>query len=217
LNPTLLVAIDGAAGSGKSTLARALARALGVPYVNTGLMYRALTAVAVARDVDPDDEGSLVELMGTLRFSLAGDSPAELSVDGLHEWPSPVGAEVEAAVSRVSRHPLIRALMRDVQRELGRDGGVMEGRDIASVVFPDAPVKIYLVADPAVRARRRAAERSGERAIEALHTRDRTDSRVNPFTAQPGAAVIDTTHLDVERTLAAALDIVHRRLPEVGT
>jgi cytidylate kinase len=217
LNPALLVAIDGAAGSGKSTLARALARAIGVPYVNTGLMYRALTAAAVARDVDADDEGSLVELMGTLRFSLAGDSPAELSVEGLHEWPSPIGPEVEAAVSRVSQHPLVRALMRDAQRELGRDGAVMEGRDIASVVFPEAPVKIYLVAHSAVRARRRAAERSGDRAIEALHARDRTDSRVNPFTAQPGAAVIDTTHLDVEQTLASALEIVRGRLPGVGT
>ncbi len=217
MNSALLVAIDGAAGSGKSTLARELARAIGVPYVNTGLMYRALTAAAVARDVDPDDEGSLVELMGTLRFSLVGDSPPELSIEGSKRWPSLIGPEVEAAVSRVSRHPLVRSLMRDAQRDLGRDGAVMEGRDIASVVFPEAPVKIYLVADPAVRARRRAAERPGERTIEELHARDRTDSRVNPFTAQPGAAVIDTTHLDLERTLAAALDVVRGRRPGVGT
>jgi cytidylate kinase len=217
LSPAAVIAIDGAAGSGKSTLARSLARAIGVPYVNTGLMYRALTAVAVARGMDPDDEGALIELMGTLRFSLVGDSPAELSIEGSHEWPSLIGPEVEAAVSRVSRHPRVRALMRDAQRALGRQGAVMEGRDIASVVFPDAPVKIYLVADSTVRARRRAAERVGNRTIEALHARDRTDSRVNPFIAQPDATVIDTTRLDVEGTLAAALDIVRGRLPGVAT
>jgi cytidylate kinase len=216
MSPPLIVAIDGAAGSGKSTLARALALAIGLPYVNTGLMYRALTAAAVARDVDPDDEESLVQLMGTLRFFLAGASPPELSIEGSRAWPSPIGPEVEAAVSRVSHHPLVRALMRDAQRQLGREGAVMEGRDIASVVFPEAPVKIYLVADADVRARRRAAERPGERAVEALHARDRTDSAVNPFTAQPGAAIIDTTHLDVGATLAAALDVIRGVRPEVG-
>ena len=216
MSPATVIAIDGAAGSGKSTLARSLARAIGVPYVNTGLMYRALTAAAVALGIDPDDEGSLVEVMETLRFSLAGDSPAELSIESSPEWPSLIGPEVEAAVSSVSRHPRVRTLMRDAQRELGLHGAVIEGRDIASVVFPDAPVKLYLVADSTVRARRRAAERFGERTIEALHARDRTDSRVNPFTAQPGAAVIDTTNLDVEGTLAVALDIVRERLPGVA-
>ena len=215
-----VIAIDGAAGSGKSTLARGLARATGLPYVNTGLMYRALTVAALECGVEPEDEEALAALMSTLRFGLAGADPAELSIEGSAGSPSPAsltGPEVEATVSAVSRHPRVRELMRDVQRTLGREGAVMEGRDIASVVFPEAPLKIYLVADPAIRADRRAAERPGERIDDALLARDAIDASVNAFEPQPDAVVIDTTALDVDATVAAALEIVRARLPEVLT
>jgi CMP/dCMP kinase len=220
VNRASVIAIDGAAGSGKSTLARGLARATSLPYLNTGLMYRALTVAALERGVDSEDEEELAALMSTLRFRLAGADPVELSIEGSTGSPS-LGSltspEVEATVSTVSRHPRVRALMRDVQRTLGREGAVMEGRDIASVVFPEAPLKIYLVADPSVRARRRAAERPGERIDDALLARDTIDASVNAFEPQPDAVVIDTTTLDVDATVAAALEIVRARLPEVVT
>jgi len=216
MRPPRVIAIDGAAGSGKSTLARGLARATRLAYVNTGLMYRALTVAALARRADPDDEEALAELMKTLRFSLAGAAPPELSIEGSPSMALLTSPAVEATVSRISRHPGVRALMRDAQRTLGHAGAVMEGRDIASVVFPDAPVKIYLVADPEVRARRRAAERPGDRIDEALRARDAIDASVNAFEPQPDAVIIDTTGLDVEGTIAAALEVVRERLPEIG-
>jgi len=220
VSPASVIAIDGAAGSGKSTLARGLARVTGLPYLNTGLMYRALTVAALERGVDPEDEEELAALMSTLRFRLSGVDPVELSIEGSGGSPSlasMTSPEVEATVSAVSRHPRVRALMRDVQRTLGREGAVMEGRDIASVVFPEAPLKIYLVADPAVRTGRRAAERPGERIDDALLARDTIDASVNAFEPQPDAVVIDTTTLDVDATVAAALEIVRARLPEVAT
>ena len=208
MNPRV-VAIDGAAGSGKSTLARALARSLGVPYVNTGLMYRGLTAAALRSGVDQEDEQGLVSLLKALRFSLSGESPPELVVEGYPEDALTAPA-VETAVSTVARHPAVRERMRVLQRSLGRDGAVMEGRDIATVVFPDASVKLFLVADEAERTARRARERSADPAdvAEALRLRDARDARTNPLEAAPGAIVIDTGAVDIETALAAALRIV---------
>ena len=203
----MIVAVDGAAGSGKSTLARGLARALDVAYVNTGLMYRALAAASIRSDIDPDDGERLVDLARGLRFSLGGDDPAELQVEGYgpNDLTTP---EVESRVSLVSRHPAVRTLMRDLQRALGMDGAVMEGRDIATVVFPDAPLKLFLEADPDRRAGRRADERgSAEDEVRtALHQRDAKDARTTPLEPAPGAVVIDTTDLSIEQTLDAALE-----------
>jgi cytidylate kinase len=206
----MIIAIDGAAGSGKSTLARGLARTLGLPYVNTGLMYRALTCAALEGGVDADDERGLKEVARDLRFTLAGARPRELSIEGLSPGADLQSTLVEAAVSQVSRHPRVRSLMRELQRKLGKGGVVMEGRDIASVVFPDADVKLYLVADADVRERRRSEERSGDPSAPKLGSRDRKDAAVNPFVPQPGAVVIDTTDVDVEETLRAAIDVVAR-------
>ena len=211
-----LIAIDGAAGSGKSTLGRGLALALGLPYVNTGSMYRALTLAALEAGVGLDDEVALADLMRTLRFTLSGGPASELLIEGSPPFPALMGADVDAAVSIVARHPQIRALMRDEQRRLGGGGAVMEGRDIASAVFPQAPLKIYLVADPAVRAERRSAELEAPRVAEALRARDEIDAGVNPFAPQPDAVVIDTTSLDVEATLATALREARERMPEVA-
>jgi cytidylate kinase len=212
-----VVAIDGAAGSGKSTLARRLAVELGLPHVNTGAMYRALTLAALRREVDVEDAVTLTMLVDTLDFTLSppgySDEPGELWIDGA---PPPEGlgsAEVEANVSAVAKHPEVRAVMRAAQRALGEGGAVMEGRDIGTAVFPDAPVKIFLVAEAQERAGRRVEERGAEEVAGALHERDRRDARVNPLVPAEDAVVIDTSDLDVDGTLRAALAIIAERAP----
>jgi cytidylate kinase len=212
-----VVAIDGAAGSGKSTLARGLAGALRLPYVNTGVMYRALTHAALTKGVDLADGSALADLMSSLRFELGNDSPPELEVEGAPPGPELEGPDVEAHVSQVAAHPQVRELMRRRQRALGLAGGVVEGRDIGSVVFPDAPVKLFLVAEPAERVERRALERDSATpgVAAALEARDERDARVNPFAPAAGALVIDTTAMDVDTTLEAALGLVSERAPEL--
>lgn len=208
----IVVAIDGAAGSGKSTLARALALAIALPYVNTGSMYRAITLAAIEQGVDFDDAQGIANLMPTFRFTLENGPPTELWIDGSPPTESLKSLAVEAAVSRVARHPQLRALMREEQRKLGANGAVMEGRDIASVVFPEAAVKIYLEADQTVRTVRRQAERDPiPDPAAALSARDAKDSTVNPFEPQADAAVIDTTHLDAAAVMELALAIVRER------
>jgi cytidylate kinase len=214
VNARSVVAIDGAAGSGKSTLARALARRLGLAYVNTGLMYRALAAAALRARVSPDDGEALLGLTGGLRCRLAGSDPAVLEVEG-YSLEDLTTLEVESTVSRVARHPRVRAAMCAMQRDLASEGAVMEGRDIGSVVFPDAAVKLYLVAEHDARAERRSDERSHPEGLvgEALRRRDALDAETNPFVAPAGAEVLDTGRLDVEATLVAAEAIVAARAP----
>ena len=212
-----VVAIDGAAGSGKSTLARLLARELGLPYVNTGLMYRALTKLALETETSPDDTRALVELSDRLSFSVVGADPPEVEVEG-YRTADLHSLEVDSSVSSVARHPEVRERLRSLQRSAGEAAGaVVEGRDIGSVVFPDARVKLYLIADPAVRADRRADERPGpgEATAEALARRDARDALTNPFEPAEGAVVLDTGATDPEATLAAALAIVAEVAPEL--
>jgi cytidylate kinase len=210
-----VVAIDGAAGSGKSTLARLLSEVLGLPYVNTGSMYRALTFEARRVGVDVEDEGALTLLIETLHFTLSGGSPGELWIEGAPPSAELESADVEAHVSTVAKHPRVRATMRAAQRELGEGGAVMEGRDIGSAVFPDAPVKLYLVAHPEERAGRRVDERGVQGAAGALHARDRRDAAVNPFVPPSDAVVLDTGDLDVNGTVSAALEVIAEQAPEL--
>ena len=215
-----VIAIDGAAGSGKSTLARLLAGALGLPYINTGSMYRALTLAARRAEVDVEDSDRLAHLMGTLRFTLSpqpSGATRELWIDGVPPSEELESADVEAHVSAVARHPEVRAVMRAAQRALGEDGAVMEGRDIGSAVFPDAPVKMFLVAAPQERAGRRVEERGAAEVAGALLERDRRDARVNPLVPAEDAVVIDTSDLDVDGTFRAALAVVTERAPELHT
>jgi CMP/dCMP kinase len=209
----LVIAIDGPAGSGKSTLARGLATALGLPYLNTGSMYRALTLEASRAGVDPDDEGGLLDLTRGLSFSLDRAPGSALRIGGLDPDDELEGPSVDAAVSRVSAHPRVRAWMRDRQRALGGSGAVVEGRDIGSVVFPGAPIKIYLVAEPSARAARRAPQRAQDAEItrSSLRARDRADATVNPFEPTPDAVVIDTGRADAADALRIALGLARER------
>ena len=217
----LVVAIDGPAGVGKSTLARALARELRLPYVNTGLMYRALAGRSREAGVDPGDEIRLVELARTMTFSLDAGDPLELSIDGRAPAASLSSPEVEAVVSAVARHPSVRALMRAAQRELGLGGSVMEGRDIGTVVFPDADLKFYLDASDEERGLRRYRQLRGrgEPAVLAeivaeIEERDRRDrSRAHsPLRCAPDAERVDTTLLSMEEVVALLLERCRQRL-----
>ena len=213
-----VIAIDGAAGSGKSTLARGLAESLGLPYVNTGIMYRALTLAAIDRAIDMNNGDALAQLMSRLRFGLSSGELRELEVEGSPPSEALQGARVEAEVSRVARHPQVRTLMRDAQRALGAPGAVVEGRDIGTVVFPDARVKLFLQAAPDARVERRAEQRGGASdeadVAEALHRRDASDATVNPFEPAPGAIIVDTSERTVEDTLRIALELVRAQMPE---
>ena len=213
-----VIAIDGSAGSGKSTLARGLARELGVPYVNTGIMYRALTLAALEAGLDPGDGNALAELTRELRFSLGAGAPPELEVEGSAPSSALESDRVEEHVSQVARHPQVRELMRRAQRALGSPDAVVEGRDIGTVVFPDAPVKLFLTASADTRIERRAAERGAADPVvgSALHQRDARDAAVNPFEPALGADVLDTGDKTVSETLEAALAVVYTRLPEVA-
>jgi cytidylate kinase len=204
----IVIAIDGPAGAGKSTLARDLAAALDVGYVNTGLMYRAVAEVALRLGIDPDDEEALARAAASIRFDLDDGHPAALLVDGQPPEPALESAAVEDTVSLVSRHPAVRAVLRRAQRALGERGAVMEGRDIATVVFPDAHVKVFVTASPEVRAARRRRERGDAEAGDAIERRDQLDARTNPLRPAEGAIVIDSTDLSEHEVLRRALEAV---------
>jgi cytidylate kinase len=198
----VIVAIDGPAGAGKSTVARRLAERLRFRYLDTGAMYRALTWLAMREGLDLGE--------GPRLGQLARGHPIDLSADGrvLIDHTDVTGAIREARVDRmvpvVARHPQVREVMRERQRQLSREGDcVMEGRDIGTVVAPTADVKIYLVADPSVRARRRLAERPEIGDAEALATDLRARDQSDAARMQPAsdAEVIDTTELEVEEVV----------------
>jgi cytidylate kinase len=209
----MIVAIDGPAGAGKSTVARRLAERLGFRYVDTGAMYRALTWLAL-REAIPLDEG---ERLG----GLAAEHPVDLTEDGRVLI---AGADVTAAirqaridrmVSVVARHPPVREVMRARQREIAAQGNaVVEGRDIGTVVAPQAEVKVYLVAAPEVRARRRQAERP-EIGADALSTDLRLRDESDATRMQPAADAvqIDTTLLEVDEVVEQVAALVRERQP----
>ena len=219
--PGAVVAIDGPAGSGKSTLARLLADRLGFLFLDSGAMYRALTWKALRQGVDPADGDATAALLRGTEIRLQHATPrARTLLDGRDVSTEIRGPEVTAAVSRVAAHPGVRAGMVERQRAFVREGGgrgvVVEGRDIGTVVFPDAAVKFFLDATPAERARRRAAETGGglDAEMDAMKRRDAADEgrAVAPLRAAADAERVDTTGLTVEQVLDALLDRVRRRL-----
>jgi cytidylate kinase len=209
-----LVAIDGPAGSGKSSVARTVAEELGVVDLNTGAAYRAVALLALRDGVDLEDGASLAEISG--RVSLDGKGAR---VDGTaipeEELRTP---EVSAAASTVSAKPEVRAVLLDVQREAARrareqGGAVVEGRDIGTVVLPDAELKIFLSAAPEERARRRAHQTGREaeldRIREAMNRRDRQDSErtTSPLRPAADAVILDTTTLSLEEVSSRVLEL----------
>jgi cytidylate kinase len=216
----VVVAIDGPAGAGKSTLAHRLAAALDLPYVNTGAMYRATTREAVRLGIDLDDAERLSRVAARLRFDLTSTgTPRTLLIDGREPGAELADPEVERDVSTVAAHPAVREVLRDEQRRLGRHGAVMEGRDIGSVVFPDADVKIFLEAPHDERVARRARERREREAdgvADALGERDALDERVNPFVPPRDAVRLDTGGRDADEVLQDALRVVASRVRGAG-
>jgi len=196
----MIVAIDGPAGAGKSTVARTLATRLGFRYLDTGAMYRALTWLALTEDVSLEDGEALGELARREPVSFENDRVFIHGEDVTEEIRLP---RIDRVVSSVARHPDVREVMRERQRELGSHGdAVIEGRDIGTVVCPDADAKVYLVADAAERARRRVVDRPeiGEEALATdLRLRDERDAA--QMQAAPDAQEIDTTELSIEEVV----------------
>jgi cytidylate kinase len=209
----VVVAIDGPAGAGKSTVARALAERLGFRYLDTGAMYRALTWLAMKRGLDLGNAEALAQLAQEqpVLFS-EGD---RVSIAGTDVTSSIRSDRVDRMVPVVARHTPVREVMRQRQRQLGRDGDVViEGRDIGTVVAPQAEVKVYLVADREVRARRRMTERPGIGA-DALATDLRKRDAKDAERMQPAsdAIEIDTTDLEVEDVVDRIEALVRERSP----
>jgi cytidylate kinase len=206
----MIVAIDGPAGAGKSTVARALARRLGFRYLDTGAMYRALTWLALDRNFSLEDGAALGDLARSEPISFEGDHVCVAGQDVTEAIRLP---RIDRVVSSVARHPQVREVMRERQRELGSHGdAVIEGRDIGTVVYPDADVKVYLVAEATERARRRVADRP-EIAEEALATdlRLRDERDAMQMQAAPDAEQIDTTELTVDEVVDRIEELVQTR------
>jgi cytidylate kinase len=194
----MIVAIDGPAGAGKSTVARRLAERLQFRYLDTGAMYRALTWLALKRSFDLSDGERLGRL--AREYPVSFEDERRVFIAGTDVTAAIRRMQVDRMVPVVARHPQVREVMRERQRELGHDGDVViEGRDIGTVVAPDAEVKVYLVADPKVRAQRRLAERpeiGGDALATDLRMRDQSDAaRMRPAA---DAHEIDTTSLQVD-------------------
>lgn len=197
LRPVRVIAIDGPAGSGKSTVAKALAARLGLDYLDTGAQYRAVAFAALRRGIDPEEAPMVGELAREVELEV-GDHGVQ--VDGVDATVEIRGPEITRAVSVVAANPEVRAELRRRQREWAEQhgGGVIEGRDIGSVVFPDAALKLYLTASPEIRAARRHREVTDlayEEVAAAIAERDAMDQGCTdgPLREAEGSTVIDTS------------------------
>ena len=205
----LIIAIDGPVGSGKSTLARRVAELMGYVYIDTGAMYRALALKALRRGLRLDREGDLETLARDTRIDLkALNGTQQVFLDGEDVTTAIRTPEVSQAASKVAVVPGVRHVLVAEQRRAGQQGGVvMEGRDIGSVVFPDADLKIFLTASPEVRADRRWHEHQQKgdaidraRTLDEIHERDRRDRErsTSPLVRAPDAVVVDSTAMEPE-------------------
>ena len=215
----MIVAIDGGVASGKSAVGRRIAERLGLRFVDSGLMYRAITRLAAERGIDPHDSEAITRLAQTTEVRVDGE---RVWADGVELTDGIYDADHADALPLVSAVPGVRESLVAQQRRMGGTGVVMAGRDIGTVVFPDADYKFFLVASLEEKVRRRAAqyERRGERVDEEamrkeVAERDRVDTHraVAPLRPAPDAVVIDTDHLDVEQVV----DLIQKHITEWST
>ena len=209
-----VIAIDGPAGAGKSTVARALANRLGLEYLDTGAMYRAVTLAAMRRGIDLADVEQVAKLAQQLTLEVGEHG---VLVDGIDATTEIRSREVTTAVSTVASNSAVRAELVRRQRNWAneRGGGVLEGRDIGSVVFPDAELKLYLTAAPRVRAERRVAEAGGDvdEMTEAIELRDQYDRQRadGPLVQADGSIVVDTTGLSIDEVIERIEQLLERQ------
>ena len=210
----MIVTLDGPGGTGKSTVSRAVAARAGLPHLDTGAYYRAATLAVIRAGADPGDPEAAYRIVSRTSMDQEGD---RMYLDGEDVSTEIRGEAVTSAVSAVSAHPDVRELLVEMQRTWADEhgGGVVEGRDIGSVVFPDAEIKVFLDASPEVRARRRARE-TGERVedvLQNLERRDLLDSTrpTSPLMVPEGAVVLDTSNLPLEQVVEQLLELIEAK------
>lgn len=215
----IVVAIDGPAGAGKSTVAREVARALGYVLVDTGALYRGVALIARERNVAWTDGAALGPLAASLSLELrpAADGSARLFIDGRDRADDIRTQAISMGASDVSKHPEVRDALLGLQRQLGRNGGVvLEGRDIGTVVFPNAEAKVFLTASPPARAGRRVSDLRGrgvdasyETTLAEIEARDAQDSgrAVAPLRPADGSVIVDSTELGIDQVVARVVEV----------